>query len=518
MKAASQLTMQPRHTTRRASVLSFVAIAALIVVPFGAIAAEPAPIQKPDGKPADMSKPVQVFILLGQSNMVGMGRIAGGSVRWGQEFTEPVVSVYPGAYDPDADYDAAKPAKTLALEKFGGTEPTPYPGGGTQIVRGFAQAAETGLYQFNPGYGDSEHNIMVVDGVEVHRKEPGGHAVKKSVKLTAGKKVPFTITYLTPNADGLGWMTRMDLPGTLNTLVHEKGKYPYLVDAAGAWSQRNDVRFVRMMSGGGPLNNEWLGIKGGTIGPEYGIGHALGNAIDAPVMILKCCIGNRSLGWDLLPPGSERYEFVATDKTGAEKKMVYAGYKDLIDVNTKQGFWEMDPAKGLKTDPTPWLDNAGKPIWYAGLQYDVDTADAKKVLADLANHYPDAKTYEVAGFFFWQGEKDGGNPGHSARYEQNLVNFIKRLRKDFNAPNAKFVLATMGEAVKGSGDKVMEGQLAVDGTTGKYPEFKGNVATVYTNPMAQGGSGNGHYGGNAEVYMDVGEAMGKAMAELLKTK
>jgi hypothetical protein len=31
-----------------------------------------------------------------------------------------------------------------------------------------------------------------------------------------------------------------------------------------------------------------------------------------------------------------------------------------------------------------------------------------------------------------------------------------------------------------------------------------------------GGSGNGHYGGNSEVYMDVGEAMGKAMVELMK--
>jgi len=28
-------------------------------------------IPKPDGKEADMSKPVQVFILMGQSNMVG---------------------------------------------------------------------------------------------------------------------------------------------------------------------------------------------------------------------------------------------------------------------------------------------------------------------------------------------------------------------------------------------------------------------------------------------------------------
>ena len=35
--------------------------------------------------------------------------------------------------------------------------------------------------------------------------------------------------------------------------------------------------------------------------------------------------------------------------------------------------------------------------------------------------------------------------------------------------------------------------------------------------MAQGGSGNGHYNGNAEVYMDVGEAMGKPMVELLRS-
>ena len=40
--------------------------------------------------------------------------------------------------------------------------------------------------------------------------------------------------------------------------------------------------------------------------------------------------------------------------------------------------------------------------------------------------------------------------------------------------------------------------------------------SIYTNPMAQGGSGNGHYGGKAEVYMDVGEAMGQAMVNLLK--
>jgi len=105
-----------------------------------------------------------------------------------------------------------------------------------------------------------------------------------------------------------------------------------------------------------------------------------------------------------------------------------------------------------------------------------------------------------------------------ATYEKNLVNFTKAVRKDFNAPNAKFVLGTMGEATKGSGNQVMEGQLGADGTSGKHLEFKGNVATVYTNPMAQGGGGTGHYGGNTEVYMDVGEAIGSAMVELLKSR
>ncbi len=358
-------------------------LVALVVVPvlLRAVAAEPASqLQKPDGKPADMSKPVKVFILIGQSNMVGLGKVA-----------------------------------------------------------------------------------------------------------------------------------------VLENAVKNKQKYQYLVDAEGRWTVRQDVRFVRFMQGRGLLNNDWLTVKGGTIGPEFGIGHVMGDALDAPVMVLKSCIGNRSLGWDLLPPGSERFTVVKKDKAGAEKTYVYAGYKD------KPAFWEADPAKGKATEPPPWVNPKTKqPIdWYAGKNHDEDTADAKKALADLGTYYPGATKYEVAGFFFWQGEKDLGDPVHAENYERNLVQFIKALRKDFNAPNAKFVLATLGEAAKGCGGNeglILNAHLAVDGTSGKHPEFRGNVATVYTNPMAQGGSGNSHYGGNAEVYMDVGEAMGKAMVELLKNQ
>jgi len=320
------------------------------------------------------------------------------------------------------------------------------------------------------------------------------------------------------NMLGFGAVEPEGTPGTLAALV-KAGRYPFLTDDTGAWSVRNDVRDVFVMQNRNRMQvnrNTWLTPPAkGRFGPELGFGQVMGTVHEAPVLLLKACIGNRSLGWDLLPPGSGRYEFVVKDRAGVEKTMVYAGYKDRPES------WPMDPAKGKATEPPPWLDKkTGKPIeWYAGKQGDDDLREAKKALADLEKHYPGAGGYEVAGFFFWQGEKDAGNPGHAAKYEENLVRFIKTVRKEFDAPNAKFVLATMGESVKGgggSGGKVLEGHLAVDGTSGKYPEFKGNVATIYTHPMAQGGSGNGHYGGKAEVYMDVGEAMGKAMVELLK--
>jgi hypothetical protein len=337
----------------------------------------------------------------------------------------------------------------------------------------------------------------------------------KSADMT--KPVQVFILLGQSNMVGLGKIQGGEI--SLEHAVKEKKKYSYLVDESGEWSERRDVRYVRVMDGRGGgtrlFNNEWMTVKTcQTIGPEFGIGHALGNAIDAPVMVLKSCIGNRSLGWDLLPPGSERYGFVVKDRQGEEKTMVFAGYKDRPES------WEMDSVKGIATAPGPWLDKSGKPIdWYAGKQYDSDIGKAKKVLNDLDKYYPEATSFEVAGFFFWQGEKDVGNPGHASRYELNLVRFIKQLRTEFHAANAKFVMATLGEATKGSegpGGMVLEAQLAVDGNRGKYPEFKGNVATIYSNPMAQGGSGNGHYGGKAEVYMDVGQAMGQAMIELLR--
>ncbi len=310
------------------------------------------------------------------------------------------------------------------------------------------------------------------------------------------------------NMLGFGRVDPVEQQGTLSYLVKKQKKYPHLIDDDGRWTVRKDVRYVHVMDKRGVdyrvldqfavMKNEWLTVSGRHFGPELQFGHIMGHIHEEPVLILKACIGNRSLGWDLLPPGSPRYVF---------EGRTYAGYKDTPD-----SWIEGQPKKQVK--------------WYAGRQYDADTTHAKIVLAHLQDYYPGYKPeqgYEIAGFVFWQGHKDMFNAAHAARYEQNLVRFIKTLRKDFDAPHARFVLATIGfggEKLSGNGLTIWKAQLAVDGEKGKYPEFRGNVKAIDARPfwrdksVSPSGAGH-HYNHNAETYMEVGNALGWAMAELL---
>jgi len=286
--------------------------------------------------------------------------------------------------------------------------------------------------------------------------------------------------------------------GTLEYAVKNKNQYPYVIDDAGNWTQRADVRYARVMSSGtGPMsvyNNQWLttgcGNNSGKIGVELAIGNYLGYATDAPVLLVKSCIGNRALGWDLLPPGSPEYTY---------GEYTYPGYGDSPER------W--------KTGTTP------EPIgWYAGKQYDGDVRNAKTVLDNLGTYYPGATEYEVAGFFWWQGDRDRGMDGHAAYYEQNLAQLIEQLRIEFNAPDAKFVCATLGQTdedtATGNEKLILDAQLAISDPE-QHPEFAGDVATVYSHPLSMGGASNSHYDGNAETYMNVGEAMGEAMVDLI---
>ena len=283
-----------------------------------------------------------------------------------------------------------------------------------------------------------------------------------------------------------------------------KTKYPFLV-TDGAWNTRQDVRNVSVMQKRGNMGvyrNEWLTVEGkNKIGIEVGIGHQLGNAIDAPVMVLKSSIGNRSLGWDLLPPGTPRY-------TAEGKECPGYGETHPLLPSTGKGKPKPDTTKIV---PYKEGETLG---WYAGKQYDDDVGNAKKILAELNKYYPEAKSYEVAGIIWWQGDKDMRNPAHAAMYEKNLGFLLAALRKDFNAPNAKFVCASLGQTDEGDTDS---GHGKILHAMKNFAASSGDIDFVYSKPLLGApSSSSAHYSGNAETYMNVGLALGAKMAELVK--
>ncbi len=334
---------------------------------------------------------------------------------------------------------------------------------------------------------------------EVKFDQDPKHQLPKPDTKPANLKKPVKVFIMMgqSNMFGMGDISPADKKGTLEYFTKTEKKYPHLLNDAGAWTTRNDVRYVQVMENKGQmqmLHDEWLTVKGKTIGPEVQFGYIMGQLLDEPVLLIKSCIGNRGLGWDLLPPGSERYTVDGT---------TYAGYKDT-------------PDKWVEGQPKKEVN------WYAGKQYDDDMKNAKAILSEIGKHYPGAEKYEIAGFVWWQGHKDQ-SAVYASRYEQNLVNLIKALRKDYSAPDAKFVLAVgCGNPGRESfGLQIAQAQLAMNDAK-KHPEFVGNVKCVESrdfwpavedSPNAKQGF---HYFHNAGTYMEVGNALGWAMADLLK--
>ena len=285
----------------------------------------PAQLPDPDTAPVDTSKPVQVYILAGQSNMVGMGNVSGARCRYtgiyltadpaaprGPMYIYPVgnykishhgayvsadpkadngatASIYRGAYNPFTDYDKANPVKTetVALGVVQNALPT-IAGPHTVVVRGFIDVPESGNYTINPGHSDSSYNVMKLDGHEVYRKNLGAQAVRQKVALEAGKRYPVKITYCKGGSTAL-WMSQEDLlgKGDLEIVTKRDKKFPHLVDDKGEWTVRNDVYFYEAelhFKGG------WLTVPplpgNKTIGPELQFGHIMGHAHDEQVLVI----------------------------------------------------------------------------------------------------------------------------------------------------------------------------------------------------------------------------------------
>ena len=67
----------------------------------------------------------------------------------------------------------------------------------------------------------------------------------------------------------------------------------------------------------------------------------------------------------------------------------------------------------------------------------------REALANLKRDFPgyDGRDYELAGFVWYHGWNDGVDPKNAVpEYEQNLVNLIQDVRKEFKSPGLPVVV------------------------------------------------------------------------------
>jgi alpha-galactosidase len=254
--------------------------------------------------------------------------------------------------------------------------------------------------------------------------------------------------------------------GTLSYMVRNsagKSEYRHLIDSSGNWSSRSDVWLVELTNSG-PLT-----VKGRRfIGPETQFGHVIGNYYEnSNVLIIKTAWGGKSLYADFRPPSS----------SGA----VGPYYTEMINT-------------------------------------------VHKVLNNIKDYYPgyNGQGYEIVGFGWHQGWNDRVNDAAVAEYQENCVNLINDLRKEFDLPEMPFVLATTGmtgwSEDSARGLALMNAQLAVPSDS--RLNVKKNTFAVETRDFWRdetvSPSGFGfHWNNNAETYFLIGNGMGNAMIQLL---
>ena len=107
------------------------------------------------------------------------------------------------------------------------------------------------------------------------------------------------------NMLGKGTVSPVTTPGTLDYIVANdpEGKYQFL-KSGGSYVVRDDVWIRDQDPVWGGLTVGFGGEAAGLIGPELGFGHVVGDALENPVLIVKCAWGGKSLGFDFCPPSS----------------------------------------------------------------------------------------------------------------------------------------------------------------------------------------------------------------------
>ena len=306
--------------------------------------------------------------------------------------------------------------------------------------------------------------MLVLHDSYLWSQAPGGSTVKPvKVFLLAGQS----------NMEGHGFVKaearRNGGKGSLEYLTKDPAsanKYKHLLDKDGKWVVRDDV-WIHYLNRKGKLAVGY-GVKEDRIGPELGFGHAIGEAYEEPVLLIKLAWGGKSLGQDFRPPSSGG--------------TVGEYYKKIVQ-------------------------------------------QTKEVLGNLKKEFPEFgdRGYELVGFGWHQGWNDRVNQAFADEYEKNMVNFIRDIRKDLGVKNLPFVIAETGMGGKEEKHPRALALMKAQAAVADYKEFKGNVAFVGTREFWRekevSPSGQGyHWNTNAETYYLIGEAMGRAMLTMCRPR
>ena len=242
------------------------------------------------------------------------------------------------------------------------------------------------------------------------------------------------------------------------------------------------------------------GASNEKIGPEYGFGLSIAEKVDGPILLIKTSWGGKSINYNFRPPSSGEYQLT-------EKQLKKSENVEEVKQN-------------------------------AGLFYRMMNEHVHSVLKNLKDNHPayDPKAgYEIAGFVWFQGFNDQFDETFRSNYKDNMINFIKDIRKEYKTPGMPFVIGVLGtgrtkEKVDENG--VSQGQRAA----AQHPEFKDNVLSVesykdysnfshsvfqkgwpthYHEWSTVGSDRPYHYLGSGAFFVRLGDSFANAMAKLM---
>ena len=266
------------------------------------------------------------------------------------------------------------------------------------------------------------------------------------------KSIKFFLLVGQSNMEGKGLASHLD---TYKTDPLIRDTYPTL-KRNGEWVVREDVLITYPTKRGGAQHGRLTvgyGTKGvNSIGPEFGFGHTVGDALDAPVVLVKLAWGGKRLAVDFRPPSA-----------GLPPETALAASLEKIQ--------KCAPKTTMKQLKARY-----------GHYYRQVVDQAKDSLKNLGTTFPElrGRDYVISGIVWHQGFNDVINRDLRAQryvdYTGWLACFIRDIRRDLGAPDAPFVIGELSTGGLPNRGDFQRAQKAV----AELAEFRASVAFVPT--------------------------------------